>query len=77
MDERIEKELALLQRHYSKVNYTENGQWVHLEDYLIPSDLSWNRKTTNYMLPDSPGISWDPTLWVLCSCRYIMGGKSS
>ena len=43
---RIEEELEILQRFYSKVEYVKEGRWVLIEDYPIPPDLKWNRVRT-------------------------------
>lgn len=47
MNNRIEKELALLRSFYNKVTYTEEGRWVLIEDYQLTHELPWNRQKTN------------------------------
>lgn len=58
MNDRIEKELALLRSSYSKVTYVDSGQWVLIEDYPMPPGLAWNCQQTNvcFQIPPSyPG----------------------
>jgi len=47
MNERIQKELELLKKHYSNVDYVEEGQWVYIKGYQIPLGLVWNREKTD------------------------------
>lgn len=47
MNARLEKELEILRSFYPKAVYVDDGQWVLIEDYPIPSDLPWNRQNTN------------------------------
>ncbi len=47
MNDRIEKELALLKAFYPKVKYHSDGHWVLIEDYPIPSGSPWNHEKTN------------------------------
>jgi len=46
LNARIEKELEVLRSFYPKAAYVDNGQWVLIEDYTIPSNLAWNRQNT-------------------------------
>lgn len=58
MKERIENEIQLLKEYYQKVEYIENGQWVHIESYPIPSGLKCNRTSTDVCFqipPQYPG----------------------
>lgn len=60
MNNRIKEELDLLEKHFSKISYVEDGQWVLIEDYPVPGNLSWNRATTNicFQIPvEYPGKS--------------------
>lgn len=47
MNERIRKEIALLKKHFIKIDFVEDGQGVLIKDYQIPADLPWNRKSTD------------------------------
>lgn len=47
MNSRIDKELVLLRAVYKKLTYIKDGQWILIEDYLIPTGLPWNRQKTN------------------------------
>ena len=44
MTDRISQELALLRSHYQEVEYFEEGQWVMIRNYLVPSELQWNKE---------------------------------
>jgi hypothetical protein len=45
MTERIEKELVLLRKHYPRLEYRDDGQWVRIPDYPLPD--GWNRENTD------------------------------
>jgi hypothetical protein len=44
MEERIEKELALLRQRYSNLEYKEEGRWIRIPSYPLPE--GWNRSST-------------------------------
>lgn len=60
MNERIEKELALLRLFYREVEYIENGQWVLIKNYPLPPGLLWDCLTTDVcfqIMTSYPGAS--------------------
>ena len=44
MEERIERELALLRQRYGGLEYKEEGRWVRIPSYPLPE--GWNRSST-------------------------------
>lgn len=73
MNNRIEKELALLGFFYPKVTYIKDGQWVLIEDYPIPPGLPWNREKTNVCFqiptayPGAPPYGFYVPFGILCN----------
>lgn len=56
MEERIEKDLALLRQRYPDLEYREEGSWIRIPSYLLPE--RWNRSSTEvaFQIPVSyPG----------------------
>lgn len=56
MEERIEKELALLRQRYHDLEYKEEGHWIRIPSY--PLREGWNRASTDvaFQIPVSyPG----------------------
>ena len=45
MQERIDKELALLRSRFPEVEYKQEGQWVCIPSYPLPE--GWNYRTTD------------------------------
>ena len=45
MQDRIERELALLRRQYPKLEFKEEGLWVRIPAYQLPA--GWNRTCTD------------------------------
>jgi len=71
MNDRIKEEFELLGRHF-KVEYIEAGQWVKIKDYPIPSDLHWNRQTTDVCFQIPVGYPGTPPygFYVLVGIQY-------
>lgn len=47
MNERIKTELDILGKYFKKIEYIEEGQWVLIEEYLLPENMGWNQKEIN------------------------------
>ena len=45
MQDRIEQELAVLRKRYPGLEYRQDGQWVRIPSYPLPS--GWNRADTD------------------------------
>lgn len=45
MQERIDQELALLRQRYPDLEYREEGRWIRVPAYPLPS--GWNRTSTD------------------------------
>jgi hypothetical protein len=45
MEERIDKELALLRSRFPEVEYKQEGQWFRIPSYPLPE--GWNRSATD------------------------------
>lgn len=43
MTERLRQDIALVQGRYPDVEYREEGQWVFLPHYMVPTD-AWDRR---------------------------------
>lgn len=39
MDERLERELALLRTYFPQLEYREDGRWIRIPGYAVPADL--------------------------------------
>jgi hypothetical protein len=56
MKERIDKELALLQQQYEKLEYREDGQWVRIPAYPLPAGWSLQTADVVFQIPTAfPG----------------------
>jgi hypothetical protein len=75
MNERIEEELKLLRQYYSDVEYTEQGQWVKIKNYSIPSGLPWNRQTTDLCFQIPAGYPGTPPYGFYVSAGILFDGK--
>lgn len=75
MNDRIEKELVLLRSFYSKLTYVDSGQWVLIEDYSIPSELSWNRQQTNVCFQIPPAYPGTPPYGFYVPIGILFGGN--
>jgi len=45
--QRIQEELELLRKFYPRLEFVEQGLWVHIPDYPLPQEKQWNRNTTD------------------------------
>jgi hypothetical protein len=55
MDDRIQRELALLRRHYPKLQYWEEGRWVLLPEYRLPDGV-WKQSEASVVVQFPPGF---------------------
>ena len=55
MDERIQKELVLLRRHYPDLEYREEGRWVLLPEYRLPDGV-WKQSEASVAVQFPPGF---------------------
>ena len=51
MKERIEKELELLRQQFPKLEYRDDGQWVRLPAYALPSGWSLQAPDVVFQIP--------------------------
>jgi hypothetical protein len=51
MKERIEKELQLLRPHFPNLDYREDGQWVRIPGYPLPSGWSPQAPDVVFQIP--------------------------
>lgn len=62
MNERLEKELALLRRYYPDLEHKEVGPilWVRIPNYAVPAAI-WNRERTTVCFEvNTPGYPGNP-----------------
>lgn len=58
MQERIEKELELLRRHYSKLEYRADGRWIRIPGYGLPE--GWSPQSTDVAFQIPPAFPATP-----------------
>jgi len=58
MEERVERELALLRQRYGDLEYGEGGRWVRIPSYLLPE--GWNRSSTEVVFQIPVGFPGTP-----------------
>jgi hypothetical protein len=58
LQERISEELVLIRWKFPDVDYQEDGQWVHIPSYSLPS--GWNRSSTEIAFQIPAGYPGTP-----------------
>jgi len=56
MTNRIEGELALLRRRFPNLEYIEDGHWVRLERYPVPTGWNVDEVETAFQIPPEAAI---------------------
>ena len=57
---RIHDELELLRKFYPNLEFVEQGLWMQIPDFPLPTVKAWNRKTTNVAFPIPAGYPGAP-----------------
>ena len=75
MKERLEKEVALLQKQYPAVRHDQNLDWVIVEDLPLPDE--YNRDTTGVLIFVPSGYPETPpdNFWVPSGLRLANDGQ--
>ncbi len=47
MTPRLEAELELLRKYYPTLEFVEQGLWVRIKEYTVPSGANWSRSKTD------------------------------
>ena len=72
MSERIDNEIALLQRSYSELEYASGGQWVRIPAYPLPP--GWSRAATDVAFPIPPGYPGTPPYGICVPVGLLFNG---
>lgn len=67
MQDRIERELALLRERYPALEYRAEGRWIRIPAYPLPA--GWSRATTDVALQIPPSYPGTPPYGI-----YVPGG---
>ena len=59
MEERIIKELELLRKKFSDLEYKEKGVWIRIPNYKLPKGI-WNRESTQICFQVPAGYPGNP-----------------
>ena len=73
MEERIEKELALLKQRYPDLEYKEEGRWVRIPSYLLPE--GWNRSATEVVFQIPVGFPGTPPYGIFTPAGLLFNGE--
>lgn len=73
MEERIEKELALLRQRYSNLEYKEEACWIHLPSYPLPE--RWNRSSTEVVFQIPVGYPGTPPYGIYILAGLLFNGE--
>jgi len=72
MRERIEQELALLRQRYPDLEYREDGRWVRIPSYGLPS--GWNRPKTDVAFQIPVGFPGTPLYGIYTPAGLTFNG---
>lgn len=72
MEDRIHKELELLRQRYSDLEYTAEGQWVHIPSYALPG--GWNRSSTEVAFQVAVGYPGTPPYGIYTQANLLFNG---
>ena len=73
MQERIEQELALLQRQYSSLEYKPDGHWIRIPAYSLPTN--WNRTATDVAFQIPQGFPGTPPYGIYVPAGLLFNGN--
>lgn len=72
MQERIIQELALLRQRFPDLEYREEGRWVRIPSYVLPS--GWNRSVTDVALQIPVGFPGTPPYGIYTPAGLMFNG---
>lgn len=73
MQDRIERELALLRERYPELEYRAEGRWVRIPAYPLPP--GWNRETTDVALQIPPAYPGTPPYGIYVPAGLTINGQ--
>jgi hypothetical protein len=73
MQERINKELALLRREYPDLEYRPDGRWVRIPAYTLPA--GWSRETTAVAFDIPPEFPAGPPYGIYVPAGLTFNGQ--
>jgi len=73
MQERIERELAMLRQRHADLEYREEGRWVRIPRYPLPP--GWNRETTDVAFPIPPAFPGVPPYGIYVPAGLTFNGN--